>query len=54
MLDYDRKGSLTVFDLEKLVVKQRKGGARSIVEEIELLVAMFDRSGYGKITYIDF
>ena len=45
VLDHERKGSLTVFDLEKIIIKQRKGGARNIVEEIELLVAVFDRSG---------
>ena len=54
VLDHERTGSLTVFDLEKIVIKQRKGGARSIVEEIELLVAMFDRSHSSKISFIDF
>ena len=53
-LDHERKGSVTVYDLEKLVMNQKKGGSRSIVEDIELLVAMYDRSGYGKINYIDF
>ena len=43
-----------MYDLEKLVIQQRKGGSRNIVEEIELLVAMFDRTGYGKISFIDF
>lgn len=53
-LDSDHKGSLTVYDLEKLVIQQKKGGSRSIVDEIELLIAMFDRTGYGKINFIDF
>ena len=44
VLDHERKGSLTVFDLEKIIINQRKGGACNIVEEIELLVALFDRS----------
>ena len=43
-----------MFDLEKIIIKQRKGGARNIVEEIELLVAVFDRSGQGKISFVDF
>ena len=53
-MDHERKGNLTVYDLEKLVMKQKKGGSRSIVEDIELLVAMYDRSGYGKINFVDF
>lgn len=53
-LDTERKGALTVYDLEKLVIQQRKGGSRSIVEEIELLIAMYDMAGYGKISFVDF
>ena len=45
---------MSIYDLERLVIKQRKGGSRSIVEEIELLVAMYDRAGYGKISFVDF
>ena len=53
-LDDERKGTLSVYDLEKLVINQKRGGSRSIVEEIELLIAMYDRSGYGKISFVDF
>ena len=53
-LDYERKLTLSVFDLERLIVPFRKGGSRNIVEDIELLIAMFDRSGCGKISFIDF
>ena len=53
-LDSDHKGTLTVYDLEKLVMIQKKGGSRSIVEDIELLIAMYDREGFGKISYVDF
>ena len=54
VLDHERKGCLTVFDLERIIIDQRKGGAHNIVEEIELLVAIFDRSKQGKITFVDF
>ena len=54
VLDIERKGCLSVYDLEKLIVKKRKGGSRNIVEEIEQLIAMFDRKGSGKIKGEDF
>ena len=53
-IDQERKGTLSVYDLEKLIIQQRKGGSRNIVEETELLVALYDRSGYGKISFVDF
>ena len=53
-VDDNRKGCLTVFDLEKLVMKQKKGGSRTIVDETDLLIAMYDKSGSGKISYVDF
>ena len=43
-----------MYDIERIILQQRKGGSRSIVEDIDLLVAMYDRSGSGKIQYIDF
>ena len=36
------------------MINQRKGGSRNIVEEIDLLVALYDRSGYGKVSFVDF
>ena len=53
-LDTERKGVITVYDLEKLVIQRKKGGSRSIVEDIELLIAMYDMSGFGKINFTDF
>ena len=53
-LDVERKETLTVYDLEKLIIGQKKGGSRTLVEEIELLIAMYDTSGFGKINFVDF
>ena len=53
-LDIERKGSVTVYDLERLIINQKKGGSRSIVDDIELLINMYDRTGFHKICYIDF
>ena len=53
-MDYENKGTLTIYDLEKLVIQQKRGGSRNIVEEVELLVALYDRSGYGKVSFVDF
>ena len=50
----ERKGSITIYDLERLIINQKKSGSRSIVEEIELLINMYDRTGFQKICYIDF
>ena len=52
--DQDLKGSLTVYDLEKLIIEQKRGGSRTLVDEIELLIGMYDRSGYKKINFVDF
>jgi len=35
-------------------MQQKKGGSRNIVEETEILIALYDRSGYGKISFVDF
>mgnify|MGYP001008394096 CR=1 FL=1 len=35
-------------------MRQKKSGSRSIVDDIELLIAMYDRTGYRKICFIDF
>uniref|UniRef100_A0A7S3MHN6 EF-hand domain-containing protein n=1 Tax=Favella ehrenbergii TaxID=182087 RepID=A0A7S3MHN6_9SPIT len=53
-LDMERKGSITVYDLERLIIEQKRGGSRSLVDEIELLINMYDRTGFHKICYIDF
>ena len=53
-LDITKKGSLTSYDMEKLIIEQRKSGSRTIVDEIDLLVAMYDRGCYGKINFADF
>ena len=40
--------------MERLIIKHKKGGSRSIIEEIELVIAMYDKTGYHKITFADF
>ena len=36
------------------MIEQKKGGSRTIVDEAELLIALYDRSGFGKISFVDF
>jgi len=54
IVDRDENGSISVYDLERLIIEHKKGGSRSLVEEIELVIAMYDRTGYHKITFKDF
>ena len=54
VVDRDENGSISVYDLERLIIEHKKGGSRSIVEEIELVIAMYDKTGYHKISFSDF
>ena len=53
-LDTEKKGNITIYDLERLIMNQKKSGSRSLIDDIELLVNMYDRSGYRKINFADF
>ena len=53
-VDRDGAGSISSYDLERILIEHKKGGSRSIVEEVELLMAMYDLTGYHKITFGDF
>ena len=54
IVDRDETGTISSYDLERLLIEHKKGGSRSIVEEVELLMAMYDLTGYHKITFGDF
>ena len=46
--------SLSVYDIEKLLIEHRKCGSRSLIDDVELLLAMYDKTGHLKINYFDF
>lgn len=54
VLDAERKGHISVYDLEKLIIEHKKSGSRTLVDDIELVITMYDMSGYGNIQYVDF
>ena len=39
---------------EKLIIEHKKSGSRTLVDDIELVITMYDMSGYGNIQYVDF
>jgi len=53
-VDTDNKGWISVYDLEKLLINHKRCGSRSLVSEIELLIAFYDRSGTKQIRLPDF
>lgn len=53
-VDKDDKGSISVFDLEKLIINHRRSGSRSLISDIDLLIALFDKSGAKRIGVWDF
>jgi Ca2+-binding EF-hand superfamily protein len=48
VLDRDRKGWVSVYDIEKLVISNRRCNSATLVADIELVIAMFDRSGQSR------
>jgi len=51
-LDSERKGGLTVYDLERLIFPH--SSPSSLISDIELLINVYDRSNLRRICYIDF
>ena len=52
--DSQNTNALSVYDIEKLIIEHRKCGSKSLMDDVELLFAMYDRSGHCKINYFDF
>ena len=50
-LDGENKCSITVYDLEKMIMQMKKSGSRSLLDDIELLINLYDRTGYRKINF---
>ena len=49
VLDKDSKGWISVYDIEKLLVNNKRSSqSRSLVTDIELIIAMYDRSGQSR------
>lgn len=44
LLDSENKGWVSVFDIEKLLINHKRN-TRALTNDIELLIAMYDRSG---------
>lgn len=54
VLDSDVKGSISIFDIEKLIIEHKKSGSRTLVDDVDLLIQMYDRTSYQRIVYVDF
>ena len=53
-VDTEDKGWISLYDLEKLLINHKRGGSRSLVSDIELLIAFYDKSGNKQIRLFDF
>ena len=40
--------------MEKLIIEHRKCGSRTLMEDVELLMQMYDKTGVNKINFFDF
>ena len=54
MVDRDQKGALSIYDLERLLINHKRSGVRSLTTDIELLIALYDKTGSKRITLCDF
>jgi len=54
LVDRDEKGSISIYDLERLMINHKRSGSRSLVSDIELLIALYDRTGSKRIFPLDF
>ena len=54
LVDGQGKNALSVYDIEKLIMEYRKCGSRSLMDDVELLFQMYDKSGSNKINFFDF
>jgi Ca2+-binding EF-hand superfamily protein len=52
--DSQQKYALTPYDVERLIIEYRKSGSRTLTDEVEVLFAMYDREGVGRMSFYDF
>ena len=45
---------MSIYDLERLMINHKRSGSRSLVTDIELLIALYDKSGSKRIALLDF
>ena len=53
-VDREDKGAISVFDLEKLIINHKRSGSRSLVSDIDLLIALYDKTGTKRVGLWDF
>jgi Ca2+-binding EF-hand superfamily protein len=53
-IDTDRKGWISIYDLEKLLINHKRCGSRSLVSDVELLITFYDKSNCKQIRLYDF
>lgn len=53
LIDREHRGWFGVYDIERLL-KTSKLGGKSLVNDVELVVSVFDRSGTRVVSLLDF
>ena len=53
-VDTHGKNQLSIYDVEKLIIDYKKSGSRTLIEDVELLFAMYDKRASGRINFFDF
>lgn len=54
LVDNQQKNTISIYDIEKLIIEHKKCGSRTLMEEVELLMQMYDRGGANRINFFDF
>jgi Ca2+-binding EF-hand superfamily protein len=54
LLDWDNKGYLSATDLESTLIDGNGKRSQELIEDVDLLVSLFDRNMTRKISYLSF
>jgi len=54
VLDKDKKGYLSIFDIESFLIENRKGRQTDVVQDAEFILAKFDKNSDRRVTYLEF
>ena len=54
LLDWDNKGYLSAIDIEGALINNNGKRSQSLIDDVDLLVGLFDRNMTRKISYLSF
>jgi Ca2+-binding EF-hand superfamily protein len=54
LLDKDSKGYLNIYDIEDIIMEHKRTRSSELMNEVELILSKYDRSGNRRISYLEF